>query len=124
MKKLVALMLALIMAISMFAACTPAETPDESMAPAGESENKPAASENTPAASENTPSATEPATEKETHGLPELNYNDAEINIACWASPYPEFDVAPGDGAGDPVINAVYQRNLYPAIGCGSSGAG
>ena len=112
MKKLVALMLALLMAMSMLAACAPAETPDESQAPAG-SESKPAASENTPAASENTPAASEPETEEEGHGLPDLNYNDAEINIACWASPYPEFDVAPEDGAGDPVINAVYQRNLY-----------
>ena len=110
MKKLVALMLTLIMAISMLAACTPAETLDESKAPAGESQSKPAESESQPAGSEE---ASKPAETEEGHGIPELNYNDAEINIACWASPYPEFDVAPEDGAGDPVINAVYQRNLH-----------
>lgn len=101
MKKIFALILAAVLAMSMLVACTPDE-PKETTPPAGGESSTPGASD-----PEETPEETEG------HGIPELNYDDAEINIACWASPQPEFDVEPEDGAGDPVINAVYQRNLY-----------
>jgi len=101
MKKFFALILAAILAMSMLVACTP-DKPEESTPPAGGESSTPGASD-----PDETPAETEG------HGIPELNYDDAEINIACWASPQPEFDVKPEDGAGDPVINAVYQRNLY-----------
>ena len=108
MKKLFALILALVLSVSMFAACAP-DTPEESKGPEA-SQNQPSESGNTPSDSSDPEESEE---ETEGHGIPELNYDDAEINIASWASPQPEFDVKPEDGAGDPVINAVYQRNLY-----------
>ena len=111
MKKIFALILAVIMSVSMLAACNPSDPGEESKGPAGESQNNQQPSESgKPAESGN---ASESEEEAEGHGIPELNYNEAEINIACWASPQPEFDVVPEDGVGDPVINAVYQRNLY-----------
>ena len=116
MKKFLALMLAVILAVTVFASCSgdkpqetdPKETPAASPSESGN--NQPTESGGS---GNDTPAETKPADTEPAHGLPELNYGDAEVNIACWASPQPEFEVVPEDGAGDPVINAVYQRNLY-----------
>ncbi len=130
MKRLITLLLAIVMIASMFAACGSSDTPgtesgDQSKAPessgtatdaptgstgapSGESTNDPAISETTP------PEDTEELSEYEKIGIPELNYNNATINIACWNSEQPEFDISADDAnTGDPILDAIYKKNLY-----------
>lgn len=104
MKKFLVLMLAVIMSISMLVSCNPADP----QGPAGGS----SAPSSSGSGNNSTPPESSEA-ETEGHGLPELNFDEAEINIACWESRLPEFEVEQEDGAGDPVVDAVYKRNLY-----------
>lgn len=101
MKKMLALLLATFMILTSFVACnTPTPSQDSQSTPAGGAEQTPS------------PEAT-PA-ETEGHGIPnDLKYNGKTITIACWESPQPEFDVDFEDCDGDPVVDAVYKRNLY-----------
>ena len=96
------LLLAMLMILSSFVACNNTTPPVESTPDSSGGGNN------------NTPSDTPPAVETEGHGLPEgLDYGGNTVTIACWESPQPEFDVAFEDCDGDPVVDAVYKRNLY-----------
>ena len=102
MKKMFVLLLAMLMILSSFVACNNTTPPVESTPDSSGGGNN------------NTPSDTPPAVETEGHGLPEgLDYGGNTVTIACWESPQPEFDVAFEDCDGDPVVDAVYKRNLY-----------
>ena len=125
MKKLITLLLAIVMVVSMLAACKPAEeTPggneSESKAPAaseskGDNSGNESDSGNTPP--ESTPpegGEDENLTEYEKIGIPEVNYGEAIVSIACWHSEQPEFDVSVDDAnTGDPILDAIYKKNLY-----------
>ena len=109
MKKLITLLLAMIMILSVFVACKPAEKNPEGQP--GASSSNPEASAN---GSDSEAEDTEPLSEYEKIGIPELNYEDAVINIACWNSENPEYDVTADDAnTGDPILDAIYKRNLY-----------
>jgi len=109
MKKLITLLLALIMVLSMFVACKPSEQ--------NPGESTPAPGESTPNAGDpSDPSVTpeETLSEYEKIGIPELNYDDATIYIACWNAENPEYEVTAEDAnTGDPILDAIYKRNLY-----------
>ena len=120
MKKLITLLLAMLMVVSVFAACgNPAEGPESSASPSDS--NAPATGgdgTNAPSTEgpggETTPPETEDQNEYEKIGIPELNYDDATIGIACWNSEQPEFGVTADDAnTGDPILDAIYKRNLY-----------
>ena len=124
MKKLITLLLAITMVLSMLAACTPAgDNTDGTPAP-GESSTKPAESGNNSGDSDNDAPAEsnsgnpsegdEELSEYDKIGIPEVNYNEAIIRIASWHSEQPEFDVSVDDAnTGDPVLDSIYKKNLY-----------
>ena len=101
MKKVITLLLALVMMLSMLTACSgdPATPPEESKKPSGSS------SQQQPGEEVNV---------YEAIGLPEdINYSDAVINIMHWDEANAEFDISIEDQNGDPIIDAIYKRNLY-----------
>ena len=112
MKRLIPLFLAIILVVSMFAACnTPA-------GPAGESTPSNNNGNATPApdASGNGGGGEEqPETnEYEAIGLPEdINLGGNVITVHHWDPGYPEFDVDQDSLDGDPVADAAYKKNLY-----------
>ena len=112
MKKLITLFLALILVVSMFAACsTPGDSTDGSK-PAGNGGNSTPA----PGGSGGEGGGEEqPETnEYEAIGLPEdINLGEKDISIYAWDSDYDEFDVDATALDGDPVADAVYKKNLY-----------
>ena len=116
MNKIFALFLALLMILSMLASCTPTDvTPDDSSAPEP-SQSTPNESENPSEGGESSGQESEDdaPTVYENIGIPELNYDDVVINIACWYAENDEFGVTAEDAnTGDPILDAIYKRNLY-----------
>ena len=127
MKKVITLLLAIVMVVSMLAACTPAD----SNTPGGnESESKaPAASGNNSGNSGNSgnndnsgnegegPASSEPEVELSIYeqiGIEEnINFGGNEFSIVHWNETQPEFYVNEEDQDGDPINDAIYKRNLY-----------
>lgn len=101
MKKLITLILALIMILTMFVACTI----DTSELPVESSSEQPAGS-SAPEETESGPHAS--------LGIPEdLNYGNSVVSIMHWGEARDEFDVTAEESTGDPVLEAIYKRNLY-----------
>ena len=127
MKKLITLLLAMVMVLTLFVACAPADdTPGEGTPAPGESTPKPSEGQSgnendnpTPGESSGTQDPSqggedENLTEYEKIGIPEVNYGEAVISIASWHSEQPEFDVSVEDAnTGDPILDAIYKKNLY-----------
>ena len=112
MKKLITLFLALVLVVSMFAACSNPEGPAGESTPSKNNGNATPA----PDASGNGEGGEEqPETnEYEAIGLPEdINLGEKEITIYAWDPDYDEFDVDATALDGDPVADAVYKKNLY-----------
>ena len=112
MKKLITLFLALVLVVSMFAACSNPEGPAGESTPSKNNGNATPA----PDASGNGGGGEEqPETnEYEAIGLPEdINLGEKEITIYAWDPDYDEFDVDATALDGDPVADAVYKKNLY-----------
>ena len=109
MKKIITLFLVLAMVVSMFSACSNPEDP------AGESTPPKAEGNSTPAPdASNKDEETEAANDYIKSGLPEgLNYGGNPIYIACWYSGQPEYEVDDSELDGDPIVDAIYKRNLY-----------
>ena len=114
MKKIVTLLLAIIMIVSVFAGCKnePAGEGSETKAP---SASKPNGNDSKPAESESTGGEEDPKVNiYEELGLQDgLNYNDVEVNIVHWTPVKAEFGVTVDQLDGDPIADAVYKRNLY-----------
>ena len=127
MKKVITLLLALIMVVSMFAACAPAGDPVDG---SGSDTKAPAASGNS-GGNNNTPdnpgNNDDPATPGASDSEPEvelslyeqigieegLNYGDNEFTVVHWNEVRPEFYVTEEEQDGDPINDAIYKRNLY-----------
>ena len=108
MKKLITLFLVLALVISMLAACSNPEDP------AGESTPSKDNGEATPAPGGNGGENEEETNDYINAGLPDnLNYGEKTIYIACWNPGQPEFEVDESDLDGDPIVDAIYKRNLY-----------
>ena len=112
MKKIITFFLALILVVSMFAACS---TPE---GPAGESTPSKTEGNSTPApdASGNGGGGEEqPETnEFEAIGFPEsINLGGKVISVYHWATSQAEFNVTDEQLDGDPIADSVYKRNLY-----------
>jgi multiple sugar transport system substrate-binding protein len=109
MKKLITLFLALILVVSMFAACNTPEGPaGESTPPKGNGDATPA-----PGGSEGGDEQPE-TNEHEAIGLPEdINLGGKVITVHHWDAGYPEFEVDQDSLDGDPVADAAYKKNLY-----------
>ena len=62
-----------------------------------------------------TPSETLPdtKTEFEKVGIPNVNYQEATIYVFHWDAGYPEYEVNRLENDGDPILDAIYKRNLY-----------
>ena len=106
--KLISLLCALVMLLSLFAACAETGSTDETTA-------------DTAASTE--PSEQEPEVTKDPNyddngylksKLPEdLNYNDEEVSILVWEDvERPEFEVLESETGLDLVVDAIYERNL------------
>ena len=110
MKKLITLFLALILVMSMFAACnTPEDPAGESTPPKDNGDSTPA-----PDGSGDEEGEDNEVSEYVKAGLPEgLNYGGDVVYIACWNSEQPEYEVVEEDLNGDPINDAIYKRNLY-----------
>ncbi len=128
MKRILTLVLALSMLVSVFAACGgdtsgTAETPaaSESGSAPIASESKPSESEGAPQESGSAPtdSSTPPASEtdpseEEVSGIPEdINYGGAEVYIMHWKAYNPEFVVDEQANMGDPIYSAIEKKNMY-----------
>ena len=125
MKKVITLLLAIIMVVSMFAACTPAEgTPggneSESKAPAASGNNGGNSGNSGNSGNEgesNGPAATDPESELSIYeqiGIEEdINFGGNEFSIVHWNETQAEFYVNEEDQDGDPINDAIYKRNLY-----------
>lgn len=113
MKKMIALLLAVLMIISMFAACSASETP----ATPSESTETPAAAERTDAPAEEAPAADEPAAEAPAEDVMFANYPQikapvpgrvdtvdviATIEAEAAANNYPQYDYVVGLHSYDP----------------------
>ena len=110
MKKLSALFLAIILVVSMLAACTtPGGAGGESTPQNGNGDSTPA-----PGGNEGEGGEEDEVSEYAKVGLPEgLNFSGDTVYIACWNSEQPEYDVDTEDLDGDPINDAIYKRNLY-----------
>ncbi len=117
MKKLIPLLLAIIMIVGVFAACN---------------DTKPAATTKKPSESEpkDTGKATgdasgdvivddTPTEEKLNLDLDAIDYGNQEFFIYHWQTSNPEFDVNEEAEEGDPINEALYQRNLKVEEGLG-----
>jgi hypothetical protein len=109
MKKLITLFLALILVLSMFAACNTPETP------AGESTPPKDNGDVTPAPGGSEGGDEQPETnEYEAIGLPEdINLGGNVITVYHWATGQAEFNVTDDQLDGDPIADSVYKKNLY-----------
>ena len=120
MKKLLTLLLALVMVVGVLAACN-----DSSNAP--ETTKKPTDSQKDPNATQGgdgTPGATDPVDttpveQKLNIDLEGLDYGNREFYIYHWSTSSPEFDVDEEAQEGDPIQEALYQRNLKLEEGLG-----
>ena len=127
MKKVVTLLLAIIMVVSMFAACAPAGDDttggngSDTKAPAASGDNSGNGGNSGNSGNNDNPGnggdATEPEEELSIYekiGIEEdLNYGDNEFTIVHWNEGRPEFFVDEEDQDGDPINDAIYKRNLY-----------
>lgn len=116
MKKAIALILAVIIAMSVLASCAKPDV--EASSP--ESSGKNPESSKAPTVESTPPAESEPEesiSEYEAIGIPEgLNYGDDEVTLVYWErwdSTPTEFEILAEDLAGDPVDDAIYKRNLY-----------
>ena len=126
MKKLITLFLALVMVLSMFAACSdkkPQEQPEGSESTPSSGGETPSASD-IPSTGDDAPSTAGPGGEttppevetsvNQAIGIPEdLNYEGNEFTIVHWEPSMDEFDVSAEDQTGDPILDAIYKRNIY-----------
>ena len=106
MKKALVLLLALIMLVSAFAACTPPETPGNESKPAVDS--KPSDPEETP--DENNPEAS--STEEVIGNLPDLDLGGSQYVILSRNDPWMVDEVSVEGTNGEPINDAIYKRNL------------
>ena len=110
MKKVLALMLALMMVLTVFVACTPAEDPQQG---GNESESKaPAASESKPAESGNQNNPTDSSEEEIGEIDPSIDLGGKEVTIISRGHYWFADEVAVEETSGDPIEAAVFQRNL------------
>ncbi len=120
MKKLIPLLLALIMIVSVFAACGGTKTPETTKDPAA-SGNQPQDSGNQTTGTGGTqdPGATVDPSKQLNIDLDSIDYNNKEFYIYHWTTTNPEFAVDEEKAEGDPVQEALYQRNLKVEEGLG-----
>ncbi len=117
MKKLIPLLLALVMIVSVFAACNNTKAP--------ETTKDPAASGNQPQGTtggNQTPGETEPQIPPEETlniDLDSIDYGNQDFYIYHWTTTNPEFAVDEEATEGDPINEALYQRNLKVEEGLG-----
>jgi len=121
MKKLIPLLLALVMIVSVFAACgpkTPAqstEKPDGSKGPQASGDKDPGKEPG----DETDPVVPVDPTKQLNIDLDALDYGNREFYVYHWTTSNPEFDVDEEAAAGDPIQEALYQRNLKLEEGLG-----
>ena len=107
MKKLITLFLALILLVSVFAACSIPGDSNDGSKPAG-------GGDATPAPGGNGGDEQPETNEHEAIGLPEdINLGGNVITVHHWDAGYPEFDIDQSELDGDPVADAAYKKNLY-----------
>ena len=120
MKKIILLFLSTVMLLSCVTSCKPKNPqPSGSETPivSGEPTSSASQTENAGASStpEATPSETLPdtKTEFEKIGIPNVNYQESTIYVFHWDAGYPEYEVNRLENDGDPILDAIYKRNLY-----------
>jgi len=113
MKRLIPLLLAIVMVVSVFAACndTPPETGESiKETPKNDATGNKDTNATTPA--ETDPEDNLPEDQKINLDLDALDYGGRDFFIYHWTTITPEFDVDEEAAEGDPVNNALYLRNL------------
>ena len=112
MKKLITLFLALVLVVSMFAACSNPEGPAGESTPSKNNGNATPAPD---ASGSGGGGEEQPETnEYEAIGLPEdINLGEKEISVYHWNVNQAEFDVTDEQLDGDPIADGVYKKNLY-----------
>ena len=121
MKKLIPLLLALVMIVSVFAACgpkTPAQSGDKPGASTPKNEASTPSGNGTGDSTDGTTTPTDP-TKQLNIDLDALDYGNREFYVYHWTTSNPEFDVDEEAAAGDPIQEALYQRNLKLEEGLG-----
>lgn len=110
MKKVLALMLALMMVLTLFVACTPADQPDDP-AESGESSKAPTESSKPTGGEESKPA--DSSSEEDIGEIdPSINLGGDEVTIISRGHYWFNDEVAVEDTSGDPIEAAVFQRNL------------
>lgn len=110
MKKLLTMILVVAMLLTTLAACTPADQPDQG---GNESSSNAPAESSTPSGGEDTPKPGESSSEEEViSDLPDINLGGKEIVILSRNDPWMKDEVSVEKTNGDPINDAIFQRNL------------
>ena len=119
MKKLIPILLALVMIVSVLASCnnTPAATTKD---PAASGNNAQTSGNQQQQTTGNQDPGVQIPVEKQLNiDLDAIDYKDQEFYIYHWATSNPEFAVDEEAAIGDPIQEALYQRNLKVEEGLG-----
>ena len=112
MKKIFTMFLAVIMLVSVFAACKKDPEPSATPTPS-QNQGDPSASENTPSPSGQTPSPTPSESGKTYPSLSGIDLGERTITIISRSHDWFRDEVSvENSGDGDPIKNAIFQRNL------------
>ena len=117
MKRILTLFLAFVTAAVLFTSCGPDKKPDSDPTPTPSTVASPSAFSTSGTSDEPspTPTPTETSLYNAKTDLPEgLNFKDAEIHMISRSHSYYKDEITLDGGVsdGDPILNAVYQRNL------------
>lgn len=111
MKKLLSLVLAMMMLVSVVSCAETPEKPAESTPSAAGSDNSDPSTE-APSTENLPPETTAPETED--IGIPDnIDYSEADVFVFHWEEYNPEFVADEDAAAGDPIHDAIYKKNLY-----------
>ena len=109
MKKLLAMLLVVAMLLTSLVACTPADQPEQG---GNESSSAPAESSSTPAGGEESSKPADSSEEEIVSDLPDVNLGGQTVVIISRNDPWMKDEVSVEKTNGDPINDAIFQRNL------------